>query len=239
MVNEAKDSRKKIQKSKVTTKTKINRISATLYNQKGEKLKSISLPENIFGQKANNTLVATAIRVYLANKKANLASTKVRSEVSGGGRKPHRQKGTGRARAGSTRSPGRRGGGIVFGPKPSETKLKLTKKMKQRALISVLSDKYRENSIILLDKLDFKEPKTKKAVSLIDKIAGNRRSKRLVLDEKNEVVLKSFRNLQGVDISLAIDLNPLNVVKSSGLIFTLAALEKLRARLGENNDKSN
>ncbi len=117
--------------------------------------------------------------------------------------------------------------------------LKLTKKMKQKALITVLSDKYRENSISVLDRLDFKEPKTKKAASLINKIAAGKRLSRLIVAENNESTLKSFRNLQGVGISLAIDLNPLNVVKSSGLIFTLAGLEKLKTRFGENNDKSN
>ena len=239
MAKEIKANNKKTQKPKVTVKAKPTKISAPLYNQKGEKLRSISLPENIFGQKANNTLVAMALRVYLANKKANLASTKIRSEVSGGGRKPHRQKGTGRARAGSTRSPGRRGGGIVFGPKPRDTKLKLTKKMRQKALILTLSDKHREDSIAILDKLDFKEPKTKKADLIIKKITGDKRSSRIVIEEKNPTILKSFRNLQGVDISLAVDLNPLNVLQSSSLIFTQAALEKLKNRFGENSDESN
>lgn len=238
MIKATKESNKKTKKPKVTPKAKTANILAPLYNQKGEKLRSISLPKNIFGQKANNTLVATALRVYLNNKKANLASTKIRSEVSGGGRKPHRQKGTGRARAGSTRSPGRRGGGIVFGPRPSATNLKLTKKMRQKALILVLSDKHREDSIAILDKLDFKEPKTKKANLIINKIAGDKRSSRIVIEEKNPTILKSFRNLQEVDISLAVDLNPLNVLKSSSLIFTQAALEKLKNRFGENNDKS-
>lgn len=239
MTKEIKASNKKTQKPKVTVKARSTKISAPLYNQKGEKLRIISLPENIFGQKANNTLVAMALRVYLANKKANLASTKIRSEVSGGGRKPHRQKGTGRARAGSTRSPGRRGGGIVFGPKPRDTKLKLTKKMRQKALILTLSDKHREDSIAILDKLDFKEPKTKKADLIIKKITGDKRSSRIVIEEKNPTILKSFRNLQGVDISLAVDLNPLNVLQSSSLIFTQAALEKLKNRFGENSDESN
>lgn len=239
MTKEIKASNKKTQKPKVTVKAKATKILAPLYNQKGEKLRSISLPENIFGQKANNTLVAMALRVYLANKKANLASTKVRSEVSGGGRKPHRQKGTGKARAGSTRSPGRRGGGIVFGPKPRDTKLKLNKKMRQKALILTLSDKHREDSIAILDKLNFKEPKTKKADLIIKKITGDKRSSRIVVEEKNPTILKSFRNLRGVDISLAVDLNPLNVLQSSSLIFTQAALEKLKNRFGENSDESN
>ena len=239
MVKKEKETNKKTEKPKINTATKTAKILAPLYNQKGDKLRSISLPENIFGQKANDTLIATALRVYISNKKAKLASTKIRGEVSGGGRKPHPQKGTGRARAGSIRSPGRRGGGIVFGPRPREISLKLNKKIRQKALTLALSAKQRENGVAILDKLDFKDPKTKKANLLINKISGKKRSSRIVIEEKNPIILKSFRNLRGVDISLAVDLNPLNVVKSSSLIITQAALEKLKNRFGENNDKNN
>ena len=102
-----------------------------------------------------------------------------------------------------------------------------------------LSDKHREDSIAILDKLDFKEPKTKKADLIIKKITGDKRSSRIVIEEKNPTILKSFRNLQGENISLAVDLNPLNVLQSSSLIFTQAALEKLKNRFGENSDESN
>ncbi|OGY26803.1 MAG: 50S ribosomal protein L4 [Candidatus Woykebacteria bacterium RBG_16_43_9] len=214
-------------------------MTLPLYNQKGERIKSITLPENIFGQKPNPKLVSLATRVYLANKKTKLASTKLRSEVAGGGRKPHRQKGTGRARAGSIRAPGRRGGGVVFGPKPVESSLKLTKKMRQKALVVVISDKLREESITVVDKFNFKEPKTKKASEALQKLARGKRTSLLVLEEKDPAIVKSFRNLKEAEIALAIDLNPLNVLRSSGLIFTLGALEILKNRFGATRDKGN
>ena len=211
-----------------------------VFNQKGEKNKNVVLPKNIFGQKSNPALLAQAVRVYLSNQKKSLAATKTRSGVAGGGRKPHRQKGTGRARAGSIRAPGRRGGGVIFGPQPTNANLKLTKKMRQKALAVSLSDKMKEAAIIFVDKLDFKEPKTKKALTVVQKIApGIKRPIRLVLEGRDENSVKSFRNLEDIEISRPLDLSALDVLKSSGLIFTLEALEKLKQRFGESNAKNN
>lgn len=228
-------------KTQVKNKAKSeNKIVAPLYNQKGELLRKQPLPENIFGQKPNPTLLALSIRVYLASQKPKLATTKTRAQVAGGGRKPYRQKGTGRARAGSIRAPGRVGGGIVFGPKRSKGTLKLAKKMRSKALTSALSIKARESAILLIDKLSFKEPKTKKASEILKRIGlEGKRSVGLVLEEKNSAVQKSFRNLPSVQIQRPLDLNSFSVLKSSSLIFTLEALEKLKNRFEKSHEKSN
>ncbi|HEX7456277.1 MAG TPA: 50S ribosomal protein L4 [Candidatus Nanoarchaeia archaeon] len=211
-----------------------------LYNQKGEVVKNISLPEKIFGQRPNPPLLSQVIRVYLSKKKPHLAVTKTRSQVSGSGRKPWRQKGTGRARVGSIRAPGRRGGGVVFGPVRKEGGLSLTKKMRKKALAIALSGKVVERVIVLVDKLNFKEPKSKKAAQLLGKITpGAKKTIRLVLEDMDEATVKSFRNLKEVEISRALDLSTLDVLKSSRLIFTLEALEKLKERFGETDVKNN
>ncbi|OGY21955.1 MAG: 50S ribosomal protein L4 [Candidatus Woykebacteria bacterium GWB1_45_5] len=215
---------------------KAESFAVPLYNQKGEVIKKISLPKEIFGQKTNPKLLAQAARVYLARQKAKTASTKTRSQVAGGGRKPHRQKGTGRARAGSIRSPLWRGGGVTFGPRPRSTSLGLVKKMRAKALAVALSGKLVEKTITVVDKLEFKEPKTKKALEFLGKSPlKEKRRILLVLADKNEVVIKSFRNLQEVGITRALDLNTLDVLKFSGLIFTLEAIDKLKGRFKHGN----
>lgn len=235
-----------VKKTQTTTKKKArkgipaksrSKFLIPLYNQRGEVIKNIGLPEAIFGQKPNPSLISQAVRVYSSKRK--LSATKTRSQVAGGGRKPHRQKGTGRARAGSIRAPGRVGGGVVFGPTPVEANLKLTKKLRQRALATALSSKLTDNAIILVSEISLKEPKTKKALEIIKKIgASDKRTILLVLKGKNPAVVKSFRNLKEVNITRALDLNTLNVLKSSGLILTLEALEQLKGRFGERHGKS-
>ncbi|OGY26030.1 MAG: 50S ribosomal protein L4 [Candidatus Woykebacteria bacterium RBG_16_44_10] len=212
----------------------------SLYNQKGEVIKKINLPKEIFGQKPNPVLLAQAARVYLDRQKVKTASTKTRAEVAGGGRKPHRQKGTGSARAGSIRSPLWRGGGIVFGPKPGGTPLVLPKKMRAKALATAISVKLTEKSLTIVDKLEFKGPKTKKAVEFLGKSALKDKKKvLLVLPDKDETVVKSFRNLQKVGITRALDLNTLDVLKFPGLIFTLEAVDKFKERWKSGNKQSN
>lgn len=218
---------------KVTRRSKDDRLSIPLYSQKGEVIKSISLPKEIFGQKPNPSLLSQVARVYLSRKKPKAASTKTRAEVAGGGRKPHRQKGTGRARAGSIRSPIWRGGGVVFGPKPVGRKLTLPKKMRQKALAVALSGKYTEKALAVVDKLEFRQPKTKKAQEFLKKMPiEQEKLVLLVLEERNPTTVKSFRNIKQVEVSRTLDLNSLDVLKFSGLIFTLSALEKLKERFG-------
>jgi len=223
--------KKKVTKIRKIQKPKEERLSIPLYNQKGEVAGRISLPKEIFGQKPNRSLLSQAARVYLDRQKPPTASTKTRAEVAGGGRKPYRQKGTGRARAGSIRSPLWRGGGIIFGPKPLSAPRQLPKKMRQKALATALSEKLTEKSLTIVDKLDFKEPKTKKAADFLAKNPLREKKKiLLVLADKTEATVKSFRNLQKVEITRALDLNTLEVLKFPGLIFTLEAVDKLKGR---------
>lgn len=243
---------KKPENKKTTESTKINKkaspvkktekkgLIVPVYNQQGTIVSKVTLPKEIFEQKPNPVLVAQAARVYLANQKPKTASIKTRAEVSGGGRKPHRQKGTGRARVGSIRVPQWRGGGVVFGPKPSSTLLSLPKKIRQKALTNLLSDKFSKKAIIFIDKINFKEPKTKKASQLLIKIPlENKKKLLLVLEKKEETTTKSFRNLQNIEMVRAMDLNSLDVLKSSGLIFSIAALQQLEERFKHENKKDN
>jgi large subunit ribosomal protein L4 len=230
---------------KVTTRVKKTQrpreesLTAPLYNQKGEVVKRISLPKEIFGQKPNRPLLSQAARVYLDRQKPQTASTRTRAQVSGGGRKPYRQKGTGRARAGSIRSPIWRGGGVVFGPKPLGSPVQLPKKMRAKALATALSGKLADKSLTIVDKLEFKGPKTKKAVDFLGKNPLREKKKiLLVLADKTETTVKSFRNIQNVEITRALDLNALDVLKFSGLIFTLDAIEKLKGRWGHGDTQS-
>jgi large subunit ribosomal protein L4 len=227
---------KKEAKKKAPRRPKDKGLPITLYNQKGEVLKKIKLPEDIFGQKPNPVLLSQAARVYLAREKPKKASTKTRAEVAGGGRKPWRQKGTGRARAGSIRSPIWRGGGVVFGPKPIGKELTLPKKMRQKALAVALSGKYTEKAVTVVDKLEFRQPKTKKAQEVLEKLPIETvGTLLLILEDKDAKIVKSFRNIEKLEISRVLDLNVLSVLKFSGLIFTLPALEKLRERFGGND----
>lgn len=215
-------------------------LKTPVFNKEGEIKKSIYLPKEIFGQKANKKLVAQVIRVYLSNQKPSTASTKTRAEIAGGGRKPYRQKGTGRARAGSIRAAGRRGGGIVFGPNVEGSLLKAPKKMRQKAFSIALSDKYAEEDLIFMDDLEFKHPKTKIAAKVLSKLPlkQNRRVL-LVLEDKGETISKSFRNLKNIEIKKIEDLNILDLLRSGSSIFTLAALEKLKKRLNYGSKQSN
>jgi len=213
----------------VGTKKKEADFKLSVYSKEGKIIGKFTPQRDVFGRKPNDQLISQAIRVY-QDYKGKLASTKSRSEVSGGGRKPWRQKGTGRARAGTIRAPQWRGGGVVFGPTPSKSVLGLTKKMRKAALSVALSSKYKNGDITLIDKISFKEPKTKKALEILEKLPiNNKRNILLILDSDQETK-KSFRNLENIKITKALDLNVFNVVKSAGLIFTLDSIKKLEER---------
>src|SRR3989338_10679198 len=166
---------KEVAFKKTTKKAQVqgesSRLSAPVFDISGRRLGQVALPKETFGGKINEELMAQAIRVYFANRHPKTASAKTRSEVKGGGRKPWRQKGTGRARAGSTRSPLWVGGGVTFGPKPEKTELTLPKKMRQKALISALSLAKKEGSINVLSNIEKIEPKTKAAAILFKKLS--------------------------------------------------------------------
>jgi len=190
-----------------------------------------ALDGRLFGGEVNADLLYRAVRMQLANRRQGTHSTKTRGEVSGGGRKPWRQKGTGRARAGSRRSPLWVGGGTVFGPRPRSYEIKLTKKMKRGALVSALSDRAKDGRVVLIDKISFDEPKTKAAVALLDRL-GLSGSTLVVVgaDECVSVVRKSFANLPRVKCIPSQGINVYDIIRHENLLLTLSAVEELKGR---------
>ena len=177
-----------------------------VYDIKGKKVSDVELAENVFGIEPNETIVHSVLINFLANQRQGTQSTKTRSEVSGGGRKPWRQKGTGRARQGSIRAPQWIKGGIALGPKPRKYTYKINKKEKRLAIKSVLSSKVLENQLVVIDELPFKEIKTKQMVSALEKNKVEGKTL-IMLPEKNEAVQKSARNIEGVKTTLVNTIN--------------------------------
>lgn len=232
---------KKINETKSKTVKLVMSLEATIYNQKGTSAGTLTLPKSVFGLKWNPDLVHQVVVAMMANKRAGTAHTKDRSEVSGGGKKPWAQKGTGRARHGSSRSPIWVGGGVTFGPRiDKDYSQKINKKMRTSALFTVLSKKYSDGSILFLDGVSLKEMKTKDAFSTLEnlsKISGFDKllSKKhtnalLVLPEADKIIEKSFANLPGITVGLAKDMNTLDVMNFKNIIMvgpkeTFALLE--------------
>ncbi len=214
-------------------------LVAPLFNQKGEELGQFNLNKEIFGSKINKNLLTQAVRVYLTNQRQGSASSKTRGEVSGGGAKPWRQKGLGRARAGSSRIVHWRGGGVVHGPKPKTFTLTLPKKMKKKALLCALSVKASEGDIVVLNDLKFKEPKTKLAAALISKLPVKGKGL-LMIKGKDETVHKSMRNLTNIELGSLHNLNTYSILNTDKLIFTKDILKEMEQKFlerKENGDK--
>ena len=191
----------------------------------------IALEEEVFGAEINKDLLYRTVRMQRINRRQGTSSTKTRGEVRGGGRKPWRQKGTGRARAGSRRSPIWVGGGTVFGPKPRSYNIKLTKKMLKKALSSALSDRAKDEKIALVDHIGFETPKTKDAVSLITRLGMTGTTLVVVgAGEYNRAVKKSFSNLPGVKCLACAGINVYDILRHEGLVLTNEALDELKER---------
>jgi len=198
----------------------------TMLNMAGAEVGEITLNDEIFGIEPNEFAVQTVIKNYLANQRQGTQSAKTRSEVRGGGRKPFRQKGTGRHRQGSTTDPTQVGGGIVFAPKPRDYRYSVPKKVKRLALKSVLSAKVADNEIIVLDELKFDEPKTKEMVKVLDNIKADKKTL-IVMDEKDENVVRSASNIQGVRTALVSTMNVYEIINHYSLVLTKAAAERI------------
>jgi len=207
-------------------------VEAKLYtfSEEGEP-RALPLDERIFGADVNVDLLHRAVRVQLANRRQGTHSTKTRGEVSGGGRKPWRQKGTGRARAGSRRSPLWVGGGTIFGPKPRSYEVKLTKKMRQGALAAALSDRAKSGALVVIDRLGFAEPKTKAAVALLRRL-GLTESTLVVVGtrEYERAVKKSFTNLPRAKCIACGGVNVYDVLRHDHLLMTASAIDELKGR---------
>jgi large subunit ribosomal protein L4 len=203
-------------------------MEAKLYNQDGAEVGTVSLSEQIFGVRPNTHILHQYVVNYLANQRQGTSSAKGRSEVSGGGTKPWRQKGTGRARAGSIRSPLWRGGGIVFGPQPRSYYSKFPKRMKRLALLSALSSKAQDQHLVVLDKIELGEIKTKKLAGIIGKL-GLEEKKCLILHEgQDEHLVLSSRNIPKVSYSRAPLINAYDILNADVLVFTKAGLDKVQ-----------
>ena len=197
-----------------------------LINVKGEKVSDITLNENVFGIKPNDAVLYDAITLARASQRQGTADTKTRSEVSGGGRKPWRQKGTGRARQGSTRAPHWYHGGVVFGPHPRTYGKKMNRKERVLALKSALSYKVKENEIIILDELNVKTPKTKDMIKLLNDIKAPKKTL-IVVDELSDNLILATRNIPKVELLEASEINVLDIIGADGLVITKKALEMI------------
>ena len=199
--------------------------NVSVYNIEGKEVGSIELNDAVFGVEVNEHLVHMAVVNQLANNRQGTQSAKTRSEVSGGGRKPWRQKGTGHARQGSTRSPQLTGGGVVFAPKPRDYSFKMNKKEKRAALCSALSSKVAESQIIVLDEFKLDEIKTKKFVEVMNNLKASKAL--VVLEGENKNVVLSGRNIPTVKVTATNEINTYDVLKYETLVVTKAAVEKL------------
>ena len=197
----------------------------SVYNMAGNQVGEIELNDAVFGVEINEHLMHKAVVSQLANKRQGTQSAKTRSEVSGGGKKPWRQKGTGHARQGSTRAPQWTGGGIVFAPKPRDYSIKLNKKEKRAALKSALSARVAENKFIVLDELKLDEIKTKKFLAVLENLKVNKAL--VVLGEKNENVILSARNIPGVQTALVNTINVYDILKYNTMIVTKEAVSAI------------
>jgi len=197
-----------------------------LYNQNGSTVGEIELNDSVFGIEPNKHVLFEAVVMQRASLRQGTHKVKNRSEVSGGGRKPWRQKGTGRARHGSIRSPQWRGGGTVFGPTPRSYAYKLPKKVRRLAIKSALSSKVLDNNIVVLEDLTLEKPKTKDIVNILNALSVKNKAL-IVTGDYNEAVALSARNIPGVTVVTASGVNVLDVLNHDKLVITKAAVEKV------------
>ncbi|MDU2648854.1 MAG: 50S ribosomal protein L4 [Anaerococcus vaginalis] len=195
-------------------------------NIKGENVGEIELNETLFAAEIAETAVYDTVKNQLANKRQGTQSAKTRAEVRGGGRKPFRQKGTGRARQGSIRAPHYTGGGIVFAPKPRDYSYKIPKKMRRKALYSVLTSKVNDNELIVLDELKLDSYKTKEANEILNNINASKKAY-VVIAENDDKVYRSFRNIEGCNVEKANLINVYDLLRHDKLVITKDAINKL------------
>ena len=197
-----------------------------VFNMAGQEVGSMELAESVFGAEINAAVLHAAVRAYLLNQRQGTQSTLTRTEVSGGGRKPWRQKGTGRARQGSTRSPQWTHGGIALGPKPRSYRTDMNKKAKRVALFSALSAKVAEGKLIIVDDIACTEYKTKTMVNMLKALGVDNRAL-VVLDAVNPYTIKSCANIERVETTLATTINVYEIMKADKMVITAAAVKKL------------
>lgn len=196
-------------------------------NSKGEEIAKMDLLEKIFNAEVNPYLIHEVIKAYISNQHKKTAATKTRAEVRGGGRKPWRQKHTGRARAGSIRSPLWKGGGVIFGPKPHSYRVDLPTKKKKKALICSLSEKFKSDGILVVDAIPLQQPKTKIIYQFLKNFALNDKKVIILTDEYNPSLWRACRNLPKTEIKLVQHLNTYDILWAEKLLFLKDAIKKL------------
>lgn len=200
--------------------------NVAIYNISGAKVGEMELSENIFGQELNVPAMHAYVKAYLANQRQGTQSVKTRAEVSGGGKKPWRQKGTGRARQGSTRSPQWYHGGIAHGPKPRSYRFTINKKVRRLAMKSALSAKVAAEEMIVLDSLKLEAIKTKEVVKVLTALEAGKKTL-IVLPEKDDVIYRSARNIAGVKVSLVNTLNVYDILNCNSIVVLKDAVAKI------------
>ena len=198
--------------------------NVNVLNIKGEQVGTLDLSETVFGIDVNEHAVYEVVKNQLANKRQGTQSAKTRAEVRGGGRKPWRQKGTGRARQGSIRSPQWRGGGVVFAPKPRDYSYAVPKKVKRLALKSVLTSKVNESELIVIDSLTVEGYSTRVAKEILTNLKANKTAL-IVLNEQDDTVYRSFKNIPGVEVAVVNQINVYDILKHDSLIMTQDAVK--------------
>ena len=201
-------------------------MNVKVFNMAGQEVGTMVLADSVFGAEINAAVLHAAVRAYLLNQRQGTQSTLTRTEVSGGGRKPWRQKGTGRARQGSTRAPQWTHGGIALGPKPRSYRTDMNKKTKRVALFSALSAKVAEGKLIIVDDIACTEYKTKTMVNMLKALNVDNRAL-IVLDAVNPFTVKSCANIERVETTLATTINVYEIMKADKMVITAAAVKKL------------
>ena len=200
--------------------------TVTMLNMAGQEAGTIELNDAVFGIEPNQNAVHAVVKNILANRRQGTQSAKTRAEVRGGGRKPFRQKGTGRHRQGSSTDPSQIGGGVVFAPKPRSYRYPVYKKVRRLAMLSALSAKVQDGEIIVLDEISFAEPKTKEMVKMLDAVKADKKAL-IVTAAKDENVVKSAANIKGIRTALVGTMNVYDILNHNSFIVTKEAIEKI------------
>ena len=198
----------------------------TMLNMAGQEAGELELKDEIFGIEPNQNAVHAVIKNILANRRQGTQSAKTRAEVRGGGRKPFRQKGTGRHRQGSSTDPSQVGGGVVFAPKPRSYRYTLPKKFRRLAMLSALSSKAAEKELIVIDEIKFEQPKTKEMVKMLENIKAEKKAL-IVMAEKDENTVRSAANIPGVRTALVTTMNVYDIINHTNFIVTKEAVKKI------------
>ena len=208
-------------------------MNAKIFGMDGSEKGVAALPDELFGQQVNEHLLWLSVKRYLGNQRQGTAKVKSRGEVSGGGRKPWRQKGTGRARAGSNTSPLWPGGGRAFGPKPRDYRTEMPKSQRRQALASALSLKAGENAVSVIEPIALPEARTRQMVDMLKRLGLHEKRTLLVLDQAHEAVVKSCRNIRNLRTTLAHQVHPYDLMECDAVLLTQPGLERMKEVFGK------